>query len=294
MSTTAQLPVADREKFDDINFGKNPELGEEIPGTIEETGGEPAEGICMDGFVDEETGEIGRATSAIVEVEIAPSLLSAFANLASTDEERPILTGVQLTFQPQSVQVSATDSYVAGTYREATADPQLIRHLDCMEQLSIIVPVHTLAPLLKLKLRDENKEALPVLLTATKDESIFRRGPWSVVLPNIQGEFPNIMELMGGADPEPAELIGLAKPLGDFIKFAETLGCSTAMHLTLYGSNKAIGIRFVDSVLSGSFMGVVMPVRTEEDMQLNFFGLPEWLEMQMAESRASKCVPAAQ
>jgi hypothetical protein len=238
--------------------------------------------------VDMETGELERrkATGVIpTMVEIAPSLLVAFANLASTDEERPILNGVQLSFQRGSVRVSATDSFVAGTYREIATDEELVRGLRCLEPLSIIVPIHTLMPLLKLKLKDENKESLPVELMATGKETQFRRGPWSVVLPNIEGDFPDIMKLLDGKEPEPAELIGMAKPLGSFIKFAESVGCSTAMHLTLFGSNKVIGVRFCDSVLAERFMGAVMPIRTDEDMQLNLFGLPEWLEVQMAEHR---------
>lgn len=220
----------------------------------------------------------------VATVVLSPTVLRAMAAFASTDEKRPVITGVHVALRPLSLQLAATDSYCAGIYREAHGDERYVKEIVCREPTEFIVPVAAIMPLLKLKLA-EAKIPIPLSIAYDGNEILFERGPWSVRLPAIEGKFPDISQLFEGQDPHALDepVLGLGMPFGAFIEFAGILATASNTHMTFYGSNKVIGVRYPDSdALRDSFMGAIMPVGTDQEHSV--VGPPEWMQLQLVDA----------
>lgn len=221
-----------------------------------------------------------------VSVTLHPLLLRAMAIFVHDDPENPILSGIHVALRPRSMQLTATDTYCAAIYREVISEDRFVKDIDCDLPVEFTVPVADIMPLLKLKLKNADGGDEPLAVTYWRGEITFVRGSWTVRLPTLGGVYPDLAKLFEGTDPQPLDgpVLGLGMPFTSFVEFAHTLKTASNMHLTMFGSNKIIGVRYCDSdALRDSFMGAIMPVKTGDD---DVMGTPKWMQLQLVEQAA--------
>lgn len=131
-----------------------------------------------------------------VEASDLADVLGRVASCASTDESRPVLTGVQFNLKDggQRAEVVATDSYRMGV---ASLDAELIGEApDC----SPILPARVLLALAKEFKRQEGRAVLHLGTAGQPDHQRmlveFSFGAISWVMRTIEGEFPNWKALL--------------------------------------------------------------------------------------------------
>jgi DNA polymerase-3 subunit beta len=156
---------------------------------------------------EEVSGGYGIATTT----DKVRDLLSTITIPASTDEARPVLTGVQFSLEADGLRLAATDSYRLGVIQRpgqfSASDPQ-----------QFIVPARAVALWTKLTGRGDEGE-LFIQLAETHAE--FSSPTLRITTRMIQGEFPNWRQLV--PDGHPNVLRGDIGALKEAVQAAATV-----------------------------------------------------------------------
>jgi len=134
---------------------------------------------------------VGEANETTATVQIEPDLLRqvigqvAFA--AATDENRPVLTAVLVSFGDSELTLAATDGFRLSVRRTRlpTAAPQ---------KLDVLVPARTLNEVARLL--TEEKDPVEVTVTPNKSQILFHMSNTDVVSRLIEGTFPNYQHII--------------------------------------------------------------------------------------------------
>lgn len=122
----------------------------------------------------------GKKETAL-EKESLVSLLSLVLFAASTDEGRPLLTGVKIVQKEEGALVAATDGYRLSVYHSALSLPK---------GTDMVVPGRALGEVLRVC--QEEKEVKEVALSDSGDGQLVARiGDTTVITRRIEGEYPN-------------------------------------------------------------------------------------------------------
>ncbi len=117
-----------------------------------------------------------------VPVDVLKKSLQQVIVAASTDESRPVLTGVYLHTTDGLLYMAATDSY-------RLAEKQLMKHT---EEMNLLVPVSAMQDLLRI-VSDAEEE---VQVTSDDQQVLFRVGDVELVARLIEGKYPDYRKLI--------------------------------------------------------------------------------------------------
>ncbi len=118
-------------------------------------------------------------------METVKHLVRQVGRAVSTDETRPVLTGILVTMDGRKIRMVATDSY-----RLAMREVDLEQSVT--EPVRILVPARTLDELVKI-LPDTKEE---VAVGVGENQAVFRFGETTFVSRLIEGQFPNYEQLL--------------------------------------------------------------------------------------------------
>ncbi len=109
----------------------------------------------------------------------------AFA--ASTDETRPVLTGIFATFQGDKVTMAAADSF-----RLAVRNAPLLSEVS--QAFSVILPARSMVEIARIVPDDESEVEISV--TANKSQALFKTETVHFTSSLIEGNFPNYQQII--------------------------------------------------------------------------------------------------
>ena len=122
---------------------------------------------------------------------IDPSVLRAGISLvafsAAADESRPVLTGVELKLEENSLVMAAADGFRLAVYTGELSQP-------VAEAMKVIVPARTMQEVQRLA--SEQSAPVQVTLSPEKGQVMFKLEHVEVVSQLLQGAFPNYEQLI--------------------------------------------------------------------------------------------------
>ncbi|MDP1722385.1 MAG: DNA polymerase III subunit beta [Candidatus Gottesmanbacteria bacterium] len=114
------------------------------------------------------------------------SVLSLVLFAASTDEGRPLLTGVKIVQKQEGALFAATDGYRLSVYRSGLALPA---------STDVVIPGRALGEILRVC--QEEKEVKKVVISdAGEGQLVARVGDTTIVTRRIEGEYPNFEKII--------------------------------------------------------------------------------------------------
>lgn len=119
--------------------------------------------------------------------EVLSQMVSKVYRVTSKDSSRPILQGVQLTVENNTIRLVATDSY-----RLAVCDTH-VETAGLAEPFSTIVPGATFHEVLGLPSMTDK-----ILVGTTESQVVFAFGNTTFISRRIEGNFPNYRQLLSG------------------------------------------------------------------------------------------------
>lgn len=113
------------------------------------------------------------------------AIVKHVAKAVSRDETRPVLTGILLTIEGNTVRMAATDSY-----RLAVKD-SLVEEGVALEDIQVIVPGKVMEEISRMA-----PESEAVTVGVSENQAVFSFGDTEFVARRIQGAFPNYKQLI--------------------------------------------------------------------------------------------------
>ncbi len=133
-------------------------------------------------------GEPGETTATVqMEPDLLRQVIAQVSFAAATDETRPVLTAVLVSFGDSELTLAATDGFrlsVRQTHLPTTA-PQ---------KLNVLVPARTLNEVARLLA--EEKDPIEITVTPNKSQILFHMSNTDVVSRLIEGTFPNYQHII--------------------------------------------------------------------------------------------------
>jgi DNA polymerase-3 subunit beta len=129
--------------------------------------------------------EVDAARQVKLPVELTKELVRQVGKAVSTDETRPVLTGILVTVEQGKMRMVATDSY-----RLAIREVDVEDHEG--EAVNVLVPARTLEELAKI-IPDTEEQ---VTLGLRENQAVFSTGETTFVSRLIEGQFPNYQQLL--------------------------------------------------------------------------------------------------
>lgn len=174
---------------------------------------------------------------------------------ASSDEARPVLTGVYLHTSGDSLYMAATDSY-------RLAEKELMK---TGEDISLLIPASALQDLLRL-LGDKEED---VEITHDDQQVLFKVGEVELVTRLIEGNYPDYRKLIPKvftteAVMKRADFVNITKVSSLFAR--ESAG-SITVHVN--SDDKTVSIRSIASQLGENTASAVAEVTGSGDITLN-------------------------
>jgi len=109
----------------------------------------------------------------------------AFA--AATEESRPVLTGVNIEFDGEQLNLAAADGFRLAVHKTTLSSP-------VKEKTTVIIPARTLNELNRLI--GEQEEPIEITVNEKKSQVLFRLKDAEIVSQLIQGSFPNYSQVI--------------------------------------------------------------------------------------------------
>lgn len=174
---------------------------------------------------------------------------------ASSDDARPVLTGVNFYTHEGELYIVATDSY-----RLAEKKPMKLK-----EEINVLVPASAVQDLLRL-LDDSDDE---VKITSDEQQILFKKGDVELVTRLIEGKFPEYKKLIPtkfstSAVANKADIINIAKVSSLFAR--ETAG---SVRLSVDSTNKQINIDSIASQLGENSASTAAKTTGDSEITLN-------------------------
>jgi DNA polymerase-3 subunit beta len=95
-------------------------------------------------------------------------MIDQVAFAASTDESRPTLTGVEVSFAPERIAMAATDGYRLSVRSVHLPQPS------ALEPMTVIVPAKSLNELARISADGDEEHPIQVLVTQTRNQILFQ------------------------------------------------------------------------------------------------------------------------
>lgn len=108
---------------------------------------------------------------------------------ASTDETRPVLTGVKVNMAGGKISLTATDGYRLSLDQVETADKK--------EELNVILPAQTLLEVVRIA-ADVKAGQIGLFLIGSKNQIVFTLPNILIFTRIIDGEYPNVEKIIPG------------------------------------------------------------------------------------------------
>lgn len=204
----------------------------------------------------------------IVSFTIDRNELLAIQSLASVDESRFILNGVNIEVSADALTVVATDGRKLGVLNSKSFGAVAFEPMDdgtARTSHSFIVNCDA------LKMLKPAKGMKSVELTVSDSEVWFYNGSHKVATNIIDGAYPKWKQLIPTAPMAPCELSFNADFLIQFYNCAKLLAPKEVPHVQVVGHGDKHSVYSV-FLPSPNFYGLVMPVRKES------YAIPEFLK----------------
>jgi len=130
---------------------------------------------------------VDEGISTKVEVDALRQGINQVVFAAATEESRPVLTGVSVRFEGDTLTLAAADGFRLAVYKLPIATP-------VTDTTEVIIPARTLAELNRLSADQE--EAVEILMNPGKSQVMFRLKNIELVSQLVQGNFPNYSQLI--------------------------------------------------------------------------------------------------
>ncbi len=116
----------------------------------------------------EESTEILEGTRIELEPPGLRKMIDQVAFAASTDESRPTLTGVEVSFNPERLSMAATDGYRLSV-RSIVLDKASVK-----EPMTVIVPAKSLGELARISADADEERPVQVIVTQSRNQALFQ------------------------------------------------------------------------------------------------------------------------
>lgn len=116
----------------------------------------------------EEATEILEGTRIELEAAGLRKMIDQVAFAASTDESRPTLTGVEVSFNPERLAMAATDGYRLSV-RSIALDKAMVK-----EAMTVIVPARSLGELARISADADEERPVQVIVTQSRNQALFQ------------------------------------------------------------------------------------------------------------------------
>ncbi|MBI4216958.1 MAG: DNA polymerase III subunit beta [Chloroflexi bacterium] len=130
---------------------------------------------------------IGEGVAIPVGGDALHTAIDQVAFAAATDESRPVLTGVQASFEGSTVTLAAADGFRLSVHKLALDQP-------VAEKVAVIIPARSLQELNRLL--DGQEEPVQVTVNAARSQALFKLKNAEMVSQLVQGTFPNYGQLI--------------------------------------------------------------------------------------------------
>lgn len=130
---------------------------------------------------------VGSGPTAVVDATYFREMIGQITFAAATDESRPVLAGIHLRMEGQTITLSATDGFRLGI-----RDGELAQSVP--EPLSIIVPARAMNELARVL--GEAEEPVELTVTPNRNQLTCRAGNIEFVTRLIDGTFPEVRQLL--------------------------------------------------------------------------------------------------
>ena len=131
--------------------------------------------------------KVDEGVTTKVEAEALRQGISQVVFAAATEESRPVLTGVDATFDGDLMTLAAADGFRLAVYKLPLVTP-------VSQKTEVIVPARTLAELNRLAADQE--EAIEMTVNPNKSQALFRLKNTELVSQLVQGTFPQYTQLI--------------------------------------------------------------------------------------------------
>lgn len=122
------------------------------------------------------------------EAEVFTNALKKVSFAATTDEGRPVLTGVLLQFGEKEMAVVATDGYRLS--KMVVPKPEEVSPKKMLKADRLLIPARALSEIVRLSLEGEEKKKIKLALLPTHNQAIFSLDEIQIVTQLLGGEFP--------------------------------------------------------------------------------------------------------
>ena len=143
-----------------------------------------------------------------LEVEELHKGINHVAFAAATEESRPVLTGVDVKFEGDSLTLAAADGFRLAVYKLPLASA-------VSQETEAIIPARALSELSRLVA--EQEEAVDITVNPGKGQALFRLKDIELVSQLVQGTFPNYSQLIPQSYTTRAVV-----SVGDFLRATKT------------------------------------------------------------------------
>lgn len=135
------------------------------------------------------------------EANVFKSAIQAVESSCATDNSRPILTGVNFSFDDECVRIAGANGYMIAV------TPLQVTSIAYTEDWSTVtIPIRGLKKIVK-QLDEESDVALEFVQTQYGREVILKNGNDTYFLGNIEGTFPNFQLIAQGCEKHPKEFV---------------------------------------------------------------------------------------
>ena len=131
--------------------------------------------------------KVDEGVTTKVEAEALRQGISQVVFAAATEESRPVLTGVDATFDGDLMTLAAADGFRLAVYKLPLVTP-------VSQKTEVIVPARTLAELNRLA--TDQEEAIEMTVNPNKSQALFRLKNTELVSQLVQGTFPQYTQLI--------------------------------------------------------------------------------------------------
>lgn len=116
----------------------------------------------------EESAEILEGTRTELDPTILRKMINQVVFAASSDESRPTLTGVEVSFTPDRLSMAATDGYRLSVRSVAVEQPNV------KETMTVIIPSRSLSELARISSDVDEQHPVQVIVTESRNQAIFQ------------------------------------------------------------------------------------------------------------------------
>lgn len=131
--------------------------------------------------------KVGEVPTATIKADELRQAINQVAFAAATDDTRPVLTGVLVTFDKDKVVFAAADGF-----RLAVRELQLSEAVP--EHLELLVPARALLELSRIL--GDSEEQVQIMITPNKSQVLFHMSNVDLVSRLIDGTFPNYRQII--------------------------------------------------------------------------------------------------